>query len=120
MSQVIVACPLDKFKLPNQLLPNGFSNRNLRENLAPLLGEQPENLTQGRMTYQLRRLRLHGMIERIPKSHRYCLTDLGLRTAWFFTAPTLVSFDRGWAEYCPNSQLPTDHSAAASIKSTKK
>jgi hypothetical protein len=30
-----------------QLLPNGFSNRNLRENLAPLLGQQPENLTQG-------------------------------------------------------------------------
>jgi hypothetical protein len=68
-----------------QLLPNGFSNRNLRENLAPLLGQQPENLTQGRMTYHLRRLRLHGMIERIPKSHRYCLTDLGLSTAWFFT-----------------------------------
>ena len=68
-----------------QLLPNGFSNRNLRENLAPLLGQQPENLTQGRMTYQLRRLRLHGMIERIPQSHRYRLTDLGLRTAWFFT-----------------------------------
>ena len=68
-----------------QLLPNGFSNRNLRENLAPLLGQQPENLTQGRMTYHLRRLRLHGMIERIPKSHRYRLTDLGLRTGWFFT-----------------------------------
>jgi hypothetical protein len=68
-----------------QLLPNGFSNRNLREKLAPLLGQQPETLTQGRMTYHLRRLRLHGMIERIPKSHRYCLTDLGLRTAWFFT-----------------------------------
>jgi hypothetical protein len=25
------------------------------------------------------------MIERIPKSHRYRLTDLGLRTGWFFT-----------------------------------
>jgi hypothetical protein len=68
-----------------QLLPNGFSNRNLRENLAPLLGQQPETLTQGRMTYHLRRLRLHRMIERIPKSHRYRLTDFGLRTAWFFT-----------------------------------
>jgi hypothetical protein len=68
-----------------QLLPTGFSNRNLRENLAPLLGQQPHELTQGRMTYQLRRLRLHGMIERIPKSHRYRLTPTGLRTAWFFT-----------------------------------
>jgi hypothetical protein len=68
-----------------QLLPTGFSNRNLRENLAPLLGQQPHELTQGRMTYQLRRLRLHGMIQRIPKSHRYRLTPIGLRTAWFFT-----------------------------------
>jgi hypothetical protein len=68
-----------------QLLPTGFSKRKLRENLAPLLGQQPADLTQGRMTYHLRRLRLHGMIERIPKSHRYSLTDLGLRAEWFFT-----------------------------------
>lgn len=68
-----------------QLLPTGFSNRNLRENLAPLLGQPSADLTQGRMTYHLRRLRLHGMIERIPNTHRYHLTDLGLRTGWFFT-----------------------------------
>jgi hypothetical protein len=37
------------------------------------------------MTYQLRRLGLHGIIERIPKTHRYCITQLGLRTAWFCT-----------------------------------
>ena len=30
------------------------------------------------MTYHLRRLRLHATIERIPKSHRYRVTDLGL------------------------------------------
>jgi hypothetical protein len=33
-----------------QLLPAGFSNRNLRDNLAPLLGQQPTDLTSGRMT----------------------------------------------------------------------
>jgi len=37
------------------------------------------------MTYHLRRLRLHGMIERISTSDRYRLTDLGPRTAWLFT-----------------------------------
>jgi hypothetical protein len=42
-------------------------------------------LTPGRMTYDLRRLRLHGLIERIPKSHRYRVTGFGLRTALFFT-----------------------------------
>jgi hypothetical protein len=37
------------------------------------------------MTYQLRRLRLHGIIERIPKTHRYHITRSGLRTVWFCT-----------------------------------
>jgi predicted transcriptional regulator len=31
------------------------------------------------MTYHLRRLRLHGLIERLPKSHRYRVTDRGWR-----------------------------------------
>ena len=68
-----------------RLLPRGFSNQTLREQLAPLQGLQPEQLKPGRMTYDLRRLRLHGLIERIPKSHRYRVTDFGLRTALFFT-----------------------------------
>ena len=37
------------------------------------------------MTYDLRRLRLHGLIQRIPHSHRYELTPTGLRIALFFT-----------------------------------
>src|SRR5262249_4184361 len=45
-------------------LPTGFCNRDLRNNLAALLGQRVEHFTQGRMSYQLRRLRLHGLIER--------------------------------------------------------
>jgi hypothetical protein len=37
------------------------------------------------MSYELRRLRLHGLIERIPSTHRYRLTHHGLATAIFFT-----------------------------------
>src|SRR2546428_373356 len=37
------------------------------------------------MTYHLRRLRLHGIIERIPDTHRYQLTNHGWRTALFCT-----------------------------------
>ena len=67
------------------LLPTGFSNRDLRQHVAPLLGLLPEQLTPGRMTYQLRRLRLHGMIQRLPRTHRYRVTESGLRAALFFT-----------------------------------
>lgn len=68
-----------------RLLPDGFANRDLRAHLAPLLGVPAESLTAGQMTYNLRRLRLHGLIERIPHTHRYRLTELGLRSAVFFT-----------------------------------
>jgi hypothetical protein len=68
-----------------RLLPRGFSNRELRDHWAPLLGQQAQSMTQGQMTYHLRRLRLHGVIERIPKTHRYRVTDSGWRTALFCT-----------------------------------
>ena len=65
-------------------LPCGFSNKDLRGPLASLLGIELSLMTQGRMSYDLRRLRLHGLIERIPKTHRYRMTPLGLRTALFY------------------------------------
>jgi hypothetical protein len=37
------------------------------------------------MTYDLRRPRLHGLIDRIPHTHRYQVSDTGLPTAMFLT-----------------------------------
>jgi hypothetical protein len=68
-----------------RLLPTGFANRDLRGLLAPLLNVHPSTITQGRMSYHLRRLRLHGLIERIPHTHRYLVTDFGLTAAIFLT-----------------------------------
>ena len=68
-----------------RLLPRGFSNRDLRTYWAALLGKAPEDMTPGQMTYHLRRLRLHGLIERIPGTHRYQVTRLGWRAALFCT-----------------------------------
>ncbi len=79
----------------------GFSNRQLRERLAPLLGLGVAELTQGRLTYDLRRLRLHGLIERLPKSHRYRLTPLGLTTALFFTRSYARVLRAGAAQVMP-------------------
>ena len=62
-----------------RLLPNGFANRDLRGLLAGLLGNN--TITAGQMSYDLRRLRAHGLITRIPRSHRYRLTDTGLHHA---------------------------------------
>lgn len=68
-----------------RLLPKGFRNRDLRAHLAPLLGLDPAQMTPGRMSYELRRLRLHGLIERIPDTHRYRVTDHGMATTVFLT-----------------------------------
>ena len=68
-----------------RLHPSGFLNRNLRELLAESLGRPPGTITPGQATYDLRRLREHGLIERIPRTHRYQVTDTGLRHAMFLT-----------------------------------
>jgi hypothetical protein len=68
-----------------RLLPHGFLNRDLRALLAGLLGRQPDQLTAGQISYDLRRLRAHGLITRIPRSHRYRVTDTGLHHATLVT-----------------------------------
>jgi hypothetical protein len=68
-----------------RLQPTGFRAADLRRHLAPLLGLKPEALRQGRLSYELRRLRLHGLVERVRGTHRYRVTGLGLRTALFDT-----------------------------------
>jgi len=62
----------------------GFHNRQMRPLLARMLGLEEGRITQGRMTYDLRRLRLHGLIERIEKTHRYRLTKKGLGVAFIY------------------------------------
>ena len=67
------------------LQPEGFRNRQLRPWLAQLLGLPETQITLGRMSYDLRRLRLHGLTERLPKTQRYRLTAFGLKTALFYS-----------------------------------
>lgn len=80
----------------------GFANKDFREPLAHLLGLAPEKITQGQMTYDLGRLRLHGLIERIPKTHRYRLTSFGLRVALFFSRTYARLLRPGLASLAPS------------------
>jgi hypothetical protein len=71
-----------------RLLPHGFTNRDLRTCLAPLLGLTAEDMTSGQISYDLRRLRIHGLIHRIPSTFRYQVTPSGIRQALFLTRLT--------------------------------
>ena len=64
-----------------RLLPRGVDNRQLRAQMAPLLGVAAEAWSPGRMTYDLRRLRIHGLIEGIPRSQRYRVIAARIRPA---------------------------------------
>jgi predicted MarR family transcription regulator len=64
------------------LAATGFTNKHLRVLIAGLLGS---DYRPGQMTYDLRRLRLAGLIQRLPHSNRYQLTSDGIRIAIFYT-----------------------------------
>jgi hypothetical protein len=89
-----------------RLLPRGFSNRELRDYWAPLIGKPSQSITSGQMTYHLRRLRLHGLIERVPKSHRYRVTDQGWRTILFCTRCHNRLLRPGLAQLLPEEAAP--------------
>jgi predicted MarR family transcription regulator len=77
---------------------------------------KPSQLSPGRVTYDLRRLRLHGLIARIPKSHRYRISAKGLRTAIFYTRLYNRSLRTGLAVIAPeaaNVNLPLARSIRA-------
>lgn len=66
------------------LAPTGFRHRELRDHVAQLQSRAPHTYSTASMTYDLRRLRLHGLIERVPHSHRYRITPTGAQVAMFY------------------------------------
>jgi len=82
------------------LSPTGFRHRDVRPHIAQLLGREADQYAAGQMTYDLRRLRLHGLIERVPHSHRYRITPSGARIAVLYVR----IYARGFR---PAASLPT-------------
>jgi len=60
----------------------GFTSRSLRAQVNRLLGTA---YTPNQMSYDLGRLRLNGLIERLEGTNTYRLTAEGQRTAIFYT-----------------------------------
>ena len=60
----------------------GFTNKSLRGQVAGLLGA---DYSSSQMSYDLRRLRLHGLITRTEGTNSYTVTPEGTRVAVFYT-----------------------------------
>ena len=76
---------------------NGLTNATLRARMAQLYDPL---YASAQATYDLRRLRLKGIIERVPGRHRYQVTPYGRWIASFFTrlatrvvVPTMADLD---------------------------
>lgn len=93
-------------------LITGFDNKTVTALMTSLLDQ---SYTTKQATYDLRRLRRKGLIERQPHSNRYLLTDRGRCVAVLFTktygrvlAPGLAAFDpRLPADLAKRSPLAT-------------
>ena len=62
-----------------ELMINGFRNRDLAAKLfaAPSTDEKDKRRRSGQITRKLRMLRAHGLIRKVPHTHRYQVTDKG-------------------------------------------
>jgi hypothetical protein len=87
----------------------GLTNRSLRELIAGLI----PGYTARQMSYDLKRLRRKGFIQRIPRTHRYELTREGRRLAVFFTKTYTRIVNPSLAELDP--QLPKEIAARAPL-----
>jgi hypothetical protein len=90
----------------------GLTNRSLRE----LIAGQIPGYNARQMTYDLRRLRRKGFIQRIPRTHRYELTSEGRRLAVFLTKTYTRIVNPSLAELDP--ALPPDIAERAPLAKT--
>ncbi len=88
-------------------IPAEITSRTLRPRVAHLLGLSPEQYSSAQMTYDLRRLRLKGLLERSTHAHRYRLTTLGRKVVIFFTKLYQRVFQPGLAALAPQQPFPS-------------
>jgi hypothetical protein len=65
-----------------RLHADGFTSADFKAAVAEL---RADDVTSSQASYDLRRLRVHGLIARRPRSRRYDVTDQGLEQALFLT-----------------------------------
>lgn len=80
----------------------GFTNKELREKAAPLMGKTTDEYGPNKMTYDLRRLRMHGLIEKVPTTNRYIVTKEGLKICTYFSMVYAKLFAAGLGQVIDN------------------
>lgn len=87
-------------------LTNGLTHRTFRQHVAAYLGLDLSAYTSAQMTYDLRRLRLKGILWRIPTTNRYLVTPYGNKVALLFTKLNARVFRTTFASLDPSEPIP--------------
>lgn len=90
------------------LVASNFRNADVRAAVASLLGWTLDDYTPGKMTYDLRRLRLKGLLVRVPGTHRYRVTTYGMKVALFVSKVYLRVVRPGWLSLEKQDDIPRD------------
>jgi len=88
-----------------QHLIDGFRNHDLRKQVADLLGIAIFDYRPNQMTYDLRRLRLKGLICRPPGTNRYFVTPYGWKVARLFARLEALVFRPAMAMFTGNDAV---------------
>jgi hypothetical protein len=88
-----------------QHLIDGFRNQDLRKQVADLLGVTMSDYSPNQMTYDLRRLRLKGLIYRPTGTHRYFVTPYGWKVARLFSRLEARVFRPAMAMFTGNNAV---------------
>jgi hypothetical protein len=86
---------------------NGFRHAEVRQIVPALLGIAPEGYTAAQMSYDLRRLRLKGLIARVAGRHTYILTTYGRKVVYLMTKLQQRIFNVASAALETTSVLPS-------------
>ena len=101
-------------------LPNGFRNRGLRKYVPDLSGIETTQYHAGKMTYDLRRLRLKGIILRKSHTAKYFLTPYGYRVSQFITRVHARLFRPGFASLDENLGVHVPHPLRRALNEVNK
>ena len=63
---------------------NGWSCADIHQAIVTTFGLQITAYTLNQLRYDLRKMKAHGLLQRIGKSYRYCLSDKGAKSALMF------------------------------------
>jgi hypothetical protein len=91
-------CKILQYLAKGELAIAGFRNKDLREylypNAAKTTDEKEQKRLSGKISRKIKLLRVHGLIRKMPRENRYCLTEKGQKIAATLKCASSIDVDK--------------------------